>query len=157
MNRRDWWDALLRKKYPLGRKFCTKCGKWKAIHNFHADMRPAKRHPSGRPAHLRPRCSTCERIANRERLGMNPSLTGLGGQPRKWPSYRERNQAVVERRTPERKAEIAAAKVEWARVHRRGAGIPPRRFKDGRNAAEVKKWDAQKHPPIPLKDLDTDD
>lgn len=146
-NERDWWDALLRKKYLTGRKFCPKCGKWRPIHDFHVDMRPNKVHPSGRPQHLRPRCVICERQRIRVERNYVPSLTGIGGQPKVWPSAKERNRAVVARRGEARKKEIARDKTEWARIHRRGAGIPPRKYADGRNQEEVAKWELLKFPP----------
>lgn len=151
MNERDWWDALLRKKYTLGRKFCTKCGKWRPIHDFHADTRPSKRHPSGRPAHLRPSCIPCNRKRIRVERGYNASLTGIGGQPRVYKSSREKNRAQRARdmkNSVTRKKRRDLRRFE-AKERRRAIGIPPRNFKDGRNREEVEYWNSR-HPDNPV-------
>ena len=63
-----------------GRKFCTRCKRWRHVVDFHAHGR----RPDGYPSSLQARCMTCMRVYVRERDGYQPRRWGscMRGHPR---------------------------------------------------------------------------
>lgn len=154
MSERDWWDYFIRKKYPTGRRHCTRCGHWRPI----TDFRYARLHFSGRPYNLRAKCNACERQDRREREGFKPNYNFAGrkgmsiyAEPGEVLSRNERaaraQKGVRARRKkdPQRIKSHREVNALSARLKRRRQGIPPRRFKDGRNNAQIEYWNS-KHP-----------
>jgi hypothetical protein len=143
LTQRDWWDYFIRRAFPTGRRHCTKCGRWRPVTDFHV----ARLHHSGRPLSLRSVCMACNRNIQRERRGLRPNYDGYGRKGSGQFGFVSASERIrlqqqvtsrVRKQNLERYARHRAYNTEWARVHARLKGIPPRRFLDGRNAEEVR-------------------
>lgn len=112
----------------LGRKFCSRCGKWRLL----VDFIVAQRSRTGTPLLWQPECTACKR--QRERKGSAPRR--VGRRPR---DHREEFERI--KRDPQR----LEGWREYHRIYqeklRRDAGIPPRKFKtDARSKGRQQNW-----------------
>lgn len=102
-----------------GRKFCTKCGKWRLLVDFHV----LRRTKTGTPVYWQPWCMTCKRLDQRARGGHSPRKYGRLSR-----HEMNRRQWEAIRSNPER----MEAKREYWRIYkdmqRRRAGVPKRTF-----------------------------
>jgi hypothetical protein len=112
-------------KPVLGRKFCTACGRWRLLIDFHSSQRTK----SGTTIVWQSECCTCTRLRRRKARGQNPQKWGRIDPKVQRQRTKERMHADPERLARQR---------EYWRIYkeakRREAGIPPRKTKKPRPA-----------------------
>jgi hypothetical protein len=119
----------------LGRRFCTSCGRWRPLHDFHARKRV-----DGIAISWQANCSHCQRVKQRVSKGLR-----VRGVP-----YEARRPAMTHAEHLARDRELYAKRrldPAWLKQHReydriyreakrRAAGVPVREFKHRRSVID---------------------
>lgn len=108
----------------VGRKFCTRCGRWRHL----VDFGVASRSTRGACLRLQAHCLTCQRVRNRLANGFKPRRVGQAPHRERL----DRHNELYRKRLAENPA-LAAERQEydrlWKEAKRRKAGIAPRNFR----------------------------